>query len=85
MKSLSGGTLRPGESRAKDGVTSFKEPPPKPVDSHKAEDKIGGERQNKGETFSEIVWTYFNVGCELCVPDIQCEFKESAVSLSQVN
>ncbi|XP_039994665.1 centrosomal protein of 170 kDa isoform X2 [Xiphias gladius] len=43
MKSLSGGTLRPGESRAKDGVTSFKEPPPKPVDSHKAEDKIGGD------------------------------------------
>ncbi|XP_023250148.1 centrosomal protein of 170 kDa isoform X1 [Seriola lalandi dorsalis] len=40
LKSPSGGTLRLGESRATDGV---KQPPAKPVDSHKAEDRIGGD------------------------------------------
>ncbi|XP_035462764.1 centrosomal protein of 170 kDa isoform X2 [Scophthalmus maximus] len=43
QKSPSGGAARTGESRATVGVTSSKEPPAKPVDSHKAEERIGGD------------------------------------------
>ncbi|KAM9344986.1 centrosomal protein of 170 kDa [Symphorus nematophorus] len=43
LKSPSGSTLRPAESRATDGVTSSKESPAKPVDTHKAEERIGGD------------------------------------------
>ena len=43
LKSPSGSSLRPAESRATDGVTSSKESPAKPVDTHKAEERIGGE------------------------------------------
>ncbi|XP_076598682.1 centrosomal protein of 170 kDa isoform X3 [Chaetodon auriga] len=42
-KSPSGSSLRPVESRAADGVTSSKEPQTKPVDTHKAEERIGGD------------------------------------------
>ncbi|KAG7228541.1 hypothetical protein INR49_007715 [Caranx melampygus] len=40
LKSPSGGTSRSGESRTTDGV---KQPPAKSVDTHKAEDRIGGD------------------------------------------
>ncbi|TDH01470.1 hypothetical protein EPR50_G00180490 [Perca flavescens] len=43
LKSPSGSTARPAESRATDGVTSSEEPPAKPVDTHKAEERIGGD------------------------------------------
>ncbi|XP_068587916.1 centrosomal protein of 170 kDa isoform X2 [Cebidichthys violaceus] len=43
LKSPSGSYPRPGESRAADGVTSSKESPAKPVDPHKAEEKIAGD------------------------------------------
>ncbi|KAM6922367.1 centrosomal protein of 170 kDa [Lycodopsis pacificus] len=43
LKPPSGSNPRPGESRATDGVTSSKEPPAKPVDPHKAEEKIPGD------------------------------------------
>ncbi|XP_019946962.2 centrosomal protein of 170 kDa isoform X2 [Paralichthys olivaceus] len=44
FKSPSGGAPRPAEkSRGADGVTSSKEPPSKPVDGHKAEDRTGGD------------------------------------------
>ncbi|XP_026211129.1 LOW QUALITY PROTEIN: centrosomal protein of 170 kDa [Anabas testudineus] len=43
LKSPSGSTPRPGENRTADGITSSKEPPTKPVDSHKAEERIGGD------------------------------------------
>ncbi|XP_041803025.1 centrosomal protein of 170 kDa isoform X4 [Chelmon rostratus] len=42
-KSPSGSTLRPVEGRATDGVTSSKEQQTKPVDTHKAEERIGGD------------------------------------------
>nr|XP_043895955.1 centrosomal protein of 170 kDa isoform X2 [Solea senegalensis] len=43
LRSPSGGTLRPVESRAADGVVSCKEPPAKHVDSHKAEERMGAD------------------------------------------
>ncbi|XP_059214780.1 centrosomal protein of 170 kDa isoform X2 [Centropristis striata] len=43
LRSPSGSTPRPGESRVKDGVSSSKEPTAKPVDTHKAEERIGGD------------------------------------------
>ncbi|XP_058507435.1 centrosomal protein of 170 kDa isoform X2 [Solea solea] len=43
LRSPSGGTLRPVESRAVDGVVSCKEPPAKHVDSHKAEERMGAD------------------------------------------
>ncbi|XP_008291572.1 centrosomal protein of 170 kDa isoform X4 [Stegastes partitus] len=43
LKSPSGGTTKAGESRGTDGVASFKEPSAKPVDSHKAEERLGGD------------------------------------------
>ncbi|XP_034754659.1 centrosomal protein of 170 kDa isoform X3 [Etheostoma cragini] len=43
LKSPSGSTARPAESRVADAVTSSKEPPAKPVDTHKAEERIGGD------------------------------------------
>ncbi|KAM9366057.1 centrosomal protein of 170 kDa [Pholidichthys leucotaenia] len=42
LKSPSGGP-KPGESRKTDGVASSKEPSAKPVDIHKAEERIGGD------------------------------------------
>ncbi|XP_060896074.1 centrosomal protein of 170 kDa [Labrus mixtus] len=41
LKSPSGSSQRSGESRAADGVTSSKDLPVKPVDSHKAEERLG--------------------------------------------
>ncbi len=46
LKSPSGSTLKQGESRAKDGLASLKEPQTKPTDGHKAEERIGGERES---------------------------------------
>ncbi|XP_039640115.1 centrosomal protein of 170 kDa isoform X6 [Perca fluviatilis] len=43
LKSPSGSTARPAENRATDGVTSSEEPPAKSVDTHKAEERIGGD------------------------------------------
>ncbi|XP_026164337.1 centrosomal protein of 170 kDa isoform X3 [Mastacembelus armatus] len=43
LKSSSGSSTRPGESRATDRVTSTKEPPAKPADSHKVEERTGGD------------------------------------------
>ncbi|XP_053188739.1 centrosomal protein of 170 kDa isoform X2 [Scomber japonicus] len=43
QKSPSGGSVKPGENRTADGVTSSKEPPAKSVDTHKAEERIGGD------------------------------------------
>ncbi|XP_032396787.1 centrosomal protein of 170 kDa isoform X13 [Etheostoma spectabile] len=43
LKSPSGSTARPAESRATDAVPSSKEPPAKSVDTHKAEERIGGD------------------------------------------
>ncbi|XP_037637546.1 centrosomal protein of 170 kDa isoform X4 [Sebastes umbrosus] len=44
LRSPSSSAPRPGESRATDGVaTSSKEPPAKPVDTHKAEERLGGD------------------------------------------
>ncbi|XP_044069303.1 centrosomal protein of 170 kDa isoform X7 [Siniperca chuatsi] len=43
LKSASGSTPRSGESRATDGVTASKEPTAKPVDTHKAEERLGGD------------------------------------------
>ncbi|KAM9847366.1 centrosomal protein of 170 kDa [Aulostomus maculatus] len=43
LKSPSGGTPRPAESKTTDGVISSKEPPTKPVDAHKSEERIGGD------------------------------------------
>ncbi|CAJ1067102.1 centrosomal protein of 170 kDa isoform X2 [Xyrichtys novacula] len=42
LKSPSGSSQRPGESRATDGVTFSKDLQAKPVDSHKAEERLGG-------------------------------------------
>ncbi|XP_045926041.1 centrosomal protein of 170 kDa isoform X1 [Micropterus dolomieu] len=43
LKLASGSTQRPVESRATDGVTSSKEPTAKPLDAHKAEERLGGD------------------------------------------
>ncbi|XP_078129481.1 centrosomal protein of 170 kDa isoform X7 [Sander vitreus] len=43
LKSPSSSTARPTESKATDGVTSSEEPPAKPLDTHKAEERIGGD------------------------------------------
>ncbi|XP_030011986.1 centrosomal protein of 170 kDa isoform X5 [Sphaeramia orbicularis] len=43
LKSPSGGTQRPAESRATDGITASMEPSAKPLDTHKAEERIGGD------------------------------------------
>ncbi|XP_069000485.1 centrosomal protein of 170 kDa isoform X2 [Embiotoca jacksoni] len=43
LKSSGGGAMKPVESKATDGVTSFKEPSAKPVDTHKAEERIGAD------------------------------------------
>lgn len=72
LKSPSGGTSRSGESRTTDGV---KQPQAKSVDGHKAEDRIGGERQQwKCDAVSEIVWAYFSICCALLVPNMKCAF-----------
>ncbi|KAM6916317.1 centrosomal protein of 170 kDa isoform 2-T2 [Xenentodon cancila] len=42
-KSPSSSTTKPGDSRVTDGVASSREPSAKPADSHKAEDRIGGD------------------------------------------
>ncbi|XP_042358561.1 centrosomal protein of 170 kDa isoform X2 [Plectropomus leopardus] len=43
LKSPSCSTHRSGETKVSDGITSSKEPSAKPVDSHKAEERIGGD------------------------------------------
>ncbi|XP_068424834.1 centrosomal protein of 170 kDa isoform X3 [Clinocottus analis] len=43
LKSPSGTNPRPGESRATDGVNSSKESPAKQMDTHKAEERLGGD------------------------------------------
>ncbi|XP_036979595.1 centrosomal protein of 170 kDa isoform X4 [Acanthopagrus latus] len=43
LKSPSGSSLRPVENRAADGVTSSKEPQTKPLESHKADERVGGD------------------------------------------
>ncbi|XP_035519059.1 centrosomal protein of 170 kDa isoform X2 [Morone saxatilis] len=43
LKCPSGSTLRPAESRATDGVPSSKEHQAKPVDTQKADERIGGD------------------------------------------
>ncbi|XP_049456322.1 centrosomal protein of 170 kDa isoform X2 [Epinephelus fuscoguttatus] len=43
LKSPGGSTSRSGEGRATDGISSSKEPSAKPVDAHKAEERIGGD------------------------------------------
>ncbi|KAI3363368.1 hypothetical protein L3Q82_011983, partial [Scortum barcoo] len=43
LKSPSGSGPKPGDSRATDGVTSSKDPSAKPVDIHKAEERLGGD------------------------------------------
>ncbi|XP_074531375.1 centrosomal protein of 170 kDa isoform X3 [Halichoeres trimaculatus] len=43
LKSSSGSSQRPGESRAADGVTSSRDLQAKPVDSHKTEERLGGD------------------------------------------
>lgn len=58
LKSPSGSSLRPVESRTADGVTSSKEPQIKPVDTQKAEERIGGERNVKR---SQILYEDFFV------------------------
>lgn len=43
LKSPGGSTPRQGEGREKDGLTSSKEPHTKPTDTHKAEERMGGD------------------------------------------
>ncbi|XP_034407666.1 centrosomal protein of 170 kDa isoform X2 [Cyclopterus lumpus] len=43
LKSPGGSNPRPVESRATDGVTSSRESPAKPADTHKAEERTGGD------------------------------------------
>lgn len=43
LKSPSGSTSRQGEGREKDGLTSSKGPQTKPTDTHKAEERMGGD------------------------------------------
>ncbi|XP_041645219.1 centrosomal protein of 170 kDa isoform X2 [Cheilinus undulatus] len=43
LKSSSGSSQRPGGSRATDGVTLSQDPPAKSVDSHKTEERLGGD------------------------------------------
>lgn len=43
LRSPSGSSPKPVDSRATDGVTSSKDPSAKPVDTHKAEERLGGD------------------------------------------
>nr|XP_046258745.1 centrosomal protein of 170 kDa isoform X1 [Scatophagus argus]XP_046258746.1 centrosomal protein of 170 kDa isoform X1 [Scatophagus argus]XP_046258747.1 centrosomal protein of 170 kDa isoform X1 [Scatophagus argus]XP_046258748.1 centrosomal protein of 170 kDa isoform X1 [Scatophagus argus] len=43
LKSPGGSSLKPAESRATDGVSSSKDPQTKPADTHKAEERVGGD------------------------------------------
>lgn len=42
-KSPAGSTLKPADCKVSDGVTSSREPQAKPVDAHKAEERLGGD------------------------------------------
>lgn len=43
LKSPTGSTLKPADCKATDCITSSKEPHAKPVDAHKAEERLGGD------------------------------------------
>ncbi|XP_047459137.1 centrosomal protein of 170 kDa isoform X3 [Mugil cephalus] len=43
LKSPSGGTAKPGESRVADGLSSSKEPSAKPMEAHKIEERMAGD------------------------------------------